>query len=298
MFPAGDSIRALLHAGESHLVSNQVNNARRNAEWLLCGALDCSVLDLYVNAQDVAETDQATGYWEMIERRVKREPLQHILGSTEFLSLPFEVRPGVFVPRPETETLVEAAVTELRHQSAVDQLAVADLCCGSGIIGVCVAHQVLNARVTSVDINNDAITLTRENASLNGVDERVQTRREDVLQFMREGNEAGERFAAVLCNPPYIESGQMSSLPPEVRDHDPHEALDGGGDGLDFYRSLIPMLPARMTPDGFVMVEIGDTQGNAVSALLARERFSDIKVIQDYTLRDRVVTGFVREGNG
>jgi len=294
----GDTIRSLLHDGESRLVTNNVGNARRNAEWLLCRALDCSVLDLYVSAKEVTGTTQTTGYWAMIERRAKREPLQHILGSTEFHSLQFDLRPGVFVPRPETETLVEAAELELRKRPLQDALSVADFCCGCGTIGVSIAHLLPNADITSVDISAAAVRLTQENARLNGVDRRVRVFREDVLQFMKHRSEDLPKFSAVLCNPPYIETNMMASLPPEVKDHEPIAALDGGDDGLDLYRALIPLLQMQMADDGFVMFEIGDAQGEAVSTLLERDNFAGITVLQDYAKRDRVVTGFVRKNNG
>ncbi|HEX6790237.1 MAG TPA: peptide chain release factor N(5)-glutamine methyltransferase [Candidatus Krumholzibacteria bacterium] len=281
------NIRELLGRAETKLVESGVPNARRNAEWMLCHTLGWSVLDLYMHATDAIDATHIETYWECVERRASREPLQYILGNTEFMSFPFEVQPGVFVPRPETEVLVEHAEARLRGIPLHRELSVLDLCCGSGIIGVSLARRVPNLRVTSVDISRDAVMLTRHNANINGVSTRVRVAKCDALTFM---TPRAPCYTAILCNPPYIATGELAALPREVREHEPVAALDGGADGLDFYRRLIPTLAAKLQQGGFVMFEIGDTQGPAVGELLRSAGFGGVEVIQDLSGRDRVVT--------
>jgi len=286
--PRVERIRELLGRAEGHLVRHGVPNARRNAEWMLCHTLGWTMLDLYVQSGARLDERRLAAYWERVERRAKREPLQYILGSTEFMSLPFDVSKGVFVPRPDTEVLVERADLLLRARPLHEPLTVLDLCCGSGIIGVSLAHRIANLSVTGVDVSAAAVELTARNAANNGVADRVRVIEADAFAWL---DVTRDRFAAILCNPPYIESGELAALPREVREHEPILALDGGRDGLDFYRRVVPLLRERMAPHGFVMFEIGDTQGAAVSAMLVAAGFARVEVVQDLSGRDRVVVG-------
>jgi release factor glutamine methyltransferase len=284
--PRVERIRELLNRAEGHLVRHGVPNARRNAEWMLCHTLGWSMLDLYVQSGARLKDERLEAFWQRVERRARREPLQYILGTTEFMSLPFVARPDVFVPRPDTEVLVERAEALLLARPLHEPLAVLDLCCGSGIIGVSLAHRIGNLTVTAVDVSPEAAELTAHNAGLNAVAERVRVIEADGFAFL-EGTR--DRFTGILCNPPYIETGELAALPREVREHEPIRALDGGRDGLDFYRRVIPALPARLAAGGFVMFEIGDTQAAAVSSLLRAAGFAKTEVVKDLSGRDRVV---------
>jgi release factor glutamine methyltransferase len=193
----------------------------------------------------------------------------------------------VFVPRPETVLLVESAVARLRPRPLHQPLCVLDLCSGSGIVGVSLACRVPNLDVVAVDVSPEAAALTAANAVRNGVEDRVRVVAADALDFLERSD---DRFAAVVCNPPYIATGELSALPREVREHEPMRALDGGKDGLDFYRRVAPLLARRLHADGFVVFEIGDSQGRAVSALLRDAGWGDVKVAEDYAGCDRIVT--------
>jgi release factor glutamine methyltransferase len=289
------TVGQLLRRAEKHLVQHGVPNARRNAEWMLCETLEFNTLDLYVKSAVAVNFDDLVAYWELVKRRARREPLQHILGNTFFMSAVFKVRPGVFVPRPETEVLVEHATRLLRAVPLHRELSVLDLCCGSGIIGISLADRLANLSVTAVDASPEAVELTESNAGNNLVLERVRLVCEDAFEFLEH---TPVRFAAILCNPPYIATGELAGLPPEVRDYEPALALDGGSDGLDFYRRVIPMLRARLAAGGFVMFEIGDTQAAAVSALLLEAGFPRVEITQDLSGRDRVVTAQQESANG
>ncbi len=285
--PAGN-VREWLQRAEAHLVSHGVPNARRNAEWMLCYSLGWNMLDVYVRSTATMEDDRAHRYWEFVERRASREPLQYILQGTEFMSLPFEVRRGVFVPRPETELLVESAEARLRTRPLHEPLRVLDLCSGSGIVGVSLACRVPNLDVVAVDVSSEAVALTAANAARNGVADRVRVVEADAFDFLERTD---DRFAAVVCNPPYIATAELMSLPREVREHEPMRALDGGKDGLEFYRRVAPLLARGLLTDGFVVFEIGESQGRAVSARLRDAGFSAVDVAKDYAGCDRVVVG-------
>ena len=285
-----ETIRDLLQRAELRLVASGVPNARRNAEWMLCHALGMRVLDLHVQSTAAPDPGRVTVYREMVERRAAREPLQYILGVTEFMSLPFEVHAGVFVPRPDTEVLVERAEELLRSRPLHEALDVLDLCSGSGVIGVSLAARIPNLAVVAVDVSSSAARITARNAALNGVSDRVDAVHADAFAFLRD---SGRRFTAVVCNPPYVGSDELAALPCEVRDHEPMLALDGGRDGLDFYRRVVPQLAGKITPGGLVLFEIGDTQGAAVSKLLRDAGFAAVEVVKDYAGHDRVVLGAV-----
>jgi len=286
------SIRELLKLGAAELERHGVPNARRNAEWILCHALECTTLYLYVNSAETPERDRIAIYLEWIDRRTQREPLQQIVEETEFMSLRLEMADGVFIPRPETETLVETALSFLESRSIFEPIAALDLCCGSGAVGVSLAHLVSNLSVCAVDIDIDAVMLTRRNARLAGVSERVEAAQVDAVSLLEQGfAENWPEFTVIACNPPYIATRDLGSLPPEVRNWDPPEALDGGQDGLDFYRRLIPLLQRRLVSGGAVAFEIGDTQGDAVSQMLCNAGFGGVKILPDYAGRDRVVIG-------
>jgi release factor glutamine methyltransferase len=215
------------------------------------------------------------------------------------MSLEFEIHDGVFIPRPDTEVLVEAAERWLRSCPVDEPLRLLDLGCGSGVIGVSLAARVPNLEVWAIDASPEAVAATRANAHGNQVGDRVNVHHGDAAVFLSETTDAPERFTAIACNPPYIASGELDDLPPEVRDHEPMAALDGGADGLDAYRELIPKLSPRLIPGGLAIFEIGDAQAAAVSGMLAAGEFSDVDVFQDYAGGDRVVVALrQREGEG
>ncbi|MFH1756098.1 MAG: peptide chain release factor N(5)-glutamine methyltransferase [Candidatus Latescibacterota bacterium] len=284
MSPESQSIRELLQEGWMRLEHNSVPNARRNAEWMLASALRCSVLDLFADSHRAAAADGADRYRRFLARRTAREPLQYITGDTAFMSLPFRIRPGVFVPRPDTEVLVEKMEDKLKKYFR--DIRVLDLCCGAGVIGISLAVRSPHCRVTGVDASMEAVRLSQENARLNGVSQRAQ-----FVHATADDYGSGEKslFTAVVCNPPYIASGDIPLLPPEVKDHEPMDALDGGADGLDFYRRVIPRLPAWIQRGGYAAFEIGASQKDAVIALLLDAAFDEAESYRDYSGNDRVV---------
>jgi release factor glutamine methyltransferase len=280
------NIGELLREGWMHLERNGVPNARRNAEWMLASALECRVLDLFVESRRRAPATGTERYRGFLSRRVAREPLQYITGETSFMSLPFKMSPGVFVPRPDTEVLVERMEVKLERYSRA--MRILDLCSGSGVIGIALASRLANCEVIGVDSSEKAVRLAAENALLNGVKERVGFVHSSAEEYL---SAEDFDFTAVVCNPPYIASEEIGELPPEVRDHESRDALDGGPDGLDFYRRAIPRLGEWVQSGGYAAFEIGATQRDAVIRFLESESFGETESYRDYSGHDRVVIG-------
>lgn len=281
------TVSELIRGGEMELVIGGVPNARRNAEWMLAHVLGCRAADLYLDTQRRPDADQVARYRLLISRRAKREPLQYILGTTEFMSIPFRTVPGVFIPRPDTECLVELAESCPPGNTG----SVLDLCCGSGVMGVSLLCRREGLRLTAVDVDPDAVALTKENAELNGVADRITCVPAEGIAFL---SEVEARFDMIVCNPPYIPSEALAALPPEIRNHEPAVSLDGGPEGLGFYRAAAPLLAGAMRPGGTVLFEIGAGQAAAVVGILGETTLVDIDVHRDYAGCDRVVTARAR----
>ena len=192
--------------------------------------------------------------------RANRIPLQHILGEAWFRGLSFAVDEDVLIPRPETETLVEAV---LREAKAFPKPTVLDLCTGSGAVAVCLAVEGDFGAVTASDISHEALKIARENAAKNGVEEKILFAEGDLFRAKtNSGKSLMRRSYDIICaNPPYIPTAEIDGLEPEVRDHDPLLALDGGADGLDFYRRLAKDAAAHLNANGRIVLEIGCEQG-------------------------------------
>jgi release factor glutamine methyltransferase len=210
---------------------------------------------LYVNFEKPLSDQELAAYRAMVARRGKREPLQHILGTQEFCGLEFAVTPAVLIPRHDTETLVNEAVTRMPAARSI-----LDIGTGSGCIAISLACNLSGASVTATDISPGALEVARGNARRCGAD--VEFLAGSLFQPV-----AGRRFDLIVSNPPYIPSADIEGLEPEVRDHDPRTALDGGGDGLDIYRSLIPAATEHLNPGGWLLVEVGIGQAQAVAQL-------------------------------
>lgn len=222
----------------------------------------------------------------MLDRRAAGEPVQYILGSADFMGLRFRVNESVLIPRQDTETLVETALIELRRRPGSP--AVLDLCAGSGCVGLSLASLAPHARVTLADISPEALEVARANAKDLGV--RVELRQGDLF-----GAVPRERFDIIASNPPYIPTGELATLQREVR-FEPRVALDGGGDGLDFYRRIAEAAPGRLNPGGAIFVEVGIGEAPAVLALL-KERLprAEAGTVKDLNGVERVV--FARTRN-
>jgi release factor glutamine methyltransferase len=239
-----------------------IDTPRLDAEILLAQALSVKRVDLYLRFDQHPGDDALARFREAVKRRRDRESVAAIIGKKAFHDIELAVSEGVFIPRPETELLVDEALARLRALNRPCPR-ILDLGCGSGPIALAVAKAWPEARVLAVDLNPKAIALTAANAARLGLEDRVNVREGDL--FAPAGEEAV--FDLVLCNPPYVPSAEIPKLMPEVREHEPALALDGGVDGLDFIRRLMAEAPARLEPGGWLLMEVGEGQAQAAVAM-------------------------------
>ncbi|GFO68541.1 release factor glutamine methyltransferase [Geomonas limicola] len=270
----------ILNWTKGYLAEKGVENPRLEAEWLLCEALSLDRVGLYLNFDKPLSDAELAAYKAMVVRRAKREPLQYILGTQEFMGLEFQVTPAVLIPRHDTEVLVSEAI---RHAAGIKTLL--DIGTGSGCVAIVLARELPETEVATVDISPEAIEVARGNAERSG---------SPVHFFQGSLFEpfAGRRFDMVVSNPPYIRKDELDTLQPEVRGFEPMSALDGGNDGLDFYRAIVADAPRHLNPGGWLLFEVGAGQAPDVLALLQQGGFAaETFTAPDPAGIDRVVGG-------
>jgi len=244
-----------------------------------------------LNFERSLSAEETDALRDLVKRRSQREPLQHILGSTSFCGYEMAVNRSVLIPRPETELLAELGWKFLNELSAAGQgeLSALDLGTGSGCIAIALAAKCPGAKIYASDISAEALGIARENAAKNGVVERVEFLEGSVFETVP----AGVRFDLIVSNPPYIPSAEIETLAPEVRDYDPRSALDGGPDGLDFFRRLGLEAGNFLKPGGKLMVEFGDGEAEAIRGILEQQKWIVEAVTEDYTGRLRMLVARV-----
>ena len=258
-----------------------IDSARLDAELLLAHVLGCTRLQLYLDSDRPIVQAELDRYRALVKRRGQREPLQLLIGHVEIHEHEFLVRPGVFIPRPETEVLIEVCrALELPAAPVIVEVGV-----GTGCIGLSLLTHFDGASLIGFDVNPEAIALTAENADRLGVRDRVTLREGDALAL------GIPTCDLLVSNPPYVPAPVIAELEPEVRDHDPVEALDGGPDGLDFVRRLVPMGFAALNPGTWMAMEHGAEQGPAMKSLFEAAGLHDVEVRRDLGDRDRVTLG-------
>nr|WP_245302875.1 peptide chain release factor N(5)-glutamine methyltransferase [Symbiobacterium terraclitae] len=284
----------MLAEARARLAAAGVDGSDREAAWLLAHVLGCTAGALAARRAEALPPAAAAAFGALVARRAAREPLQYILGTEEFMGLTFQVSPAVLIPRQDTAVLVEQAVAWLTRaaEAGREPVLVADVGTGSGAIAVAVARLLPRARVVAVDVSAAALAVAAENARLNGVADRVEFRQGDLLAPLR-AESGAVRFAAILCNPPYIGEAEIPGLMPEVRDWEPRIALSPGADALAFYRRLAREAPSLLRPGGFLAVEVGAGQAQAVAGLFQAAGFEGIAVYPDSAGVDRAVFGSV-----
>jgi len=233
--------------------------ARRDAELLLIHVVGRDRAYLLTHPEARLAPVQVALYEAWLARRARHEPIQYIVGEQEFFGLKFRVTRDVLIPRPETEHLVAAALARVERETP---LRIADIGTGSGAIAVALAHALPQAQVTAVDISLAALAVARSNAEINGVSGRIRFCESDLLDAVR-----GESFDMIVSNPPYVAEDEV--LDPQVRDYEPATALFAGAAGLDIYRRLIPQAQAALKSGGWLLLEIGHGQRNALASLLS-----------------------------
>ena len=268
-----------LSGAARRLADAGVLNPEVDAWELFSEAFGMARKDYLLVMRDEAEAKGQAEYDRLVALRKTRKPLQQILGHAGFMGLDFAVNEHVLAPRQDTELLVEEALKRLKPG-----MAILDLCTGSGCVLVSLMHLVQGVTGTGVDISEKALDVARENARKNFV--HPDWRQGDLFAAV-----AGERFDLITANPPYIPTGVISGLMPEVRDFEPRQAVDGDADGLAFYRRITDEAPEHLKDNGWLLFEIGVDQKIAVETLLFERGFSDIHCFKDYAGNDRVVAG-------
>lgn len=285
-----------LQSAQAALTAVGIDNAAGESRSLLAAALHCDEQELWQQLlvlqpqtdsrlPGILSKEEEQTADGLLQRRLKREPLQHIIGWQWFYGYRFAVSPAVLIPRWDTENLVEACLTFLQEWRQAHQSAprVCDVCTGSGCIAVTIAMEQPDTAVTAIDISPQALAVARQNATALGV--RIDFRRGDLLTELEEA----ARYDLIVSNPPYIRSDELQELQPEVRLFDPQLALDGGADGLVFYRRLAAQAKSRLAEGGLLALEIGADQAEAVTAIVKAEGYQQPIVKQDLAGFDRIV---------
>jgi release factor glutamine methyltransferase len=260
-------------------------SARLDAELLLGEALGLDRIKLIVEAERPLTDDELSRYRGLIKRRRAAEPMAYILGRREFFALPLLVDRRVLIPRPDTEVLVETALEGTRERHLYGRML--DLCTGSGCVAIAFAKERPTWRVTAVDLSPDAASVARENVRRAGVAHQLAILEGDLFEPLP----AEAKFELITANPPYIPSADIAGLDADVRDFEPHLALDGGSDGLQITRRLIGQAQRYLAPGGLLALEGGFDQAPAVSDLLAEHGFDQITRRKDLAGIERVVSG-------
>ena len=283
------TLHQLLNEGTARLERAGDPEAGLDARRLLLEAFGLDTVHFLMNRMEQLEKTRAVeraaaDYRQMIEKRSRRIPLQHILGSQECMGLTFKVNRHVLIPRQDTETLVEAVLEREKDTGK----RILDLCTGSGCIAVSLKVMGKYGEVAASDLSEEALEVASANAErILGEAGEIRFFRGDLFQALP----PGETWDVIVSNPPYIPTGIIGGLEPEVRDHEPFMALDGDEDGLHFYRRIIGGAGERLNPGGSIYLEIGHDQAEAVTDMMSREGFCHVTVIKDMPGKDRVVCG-------
>lgn len=278
------TLKDALMMGMDKLKSAGLEAPAVEAGVLLCQAAHRDKTFLYTHGETILSHEELCSYNEMINRRLQGVPLQYITGHQEFMALDFKVNPHVLIPRQDTEVLVETLMKHIGKHSA-GNIGILDIGTGSGCIAVSLAYYIKNCLVTAVDISDGALALAQQNAAALGVGSRIDFLKGNLFEGLE-----GKKFDVIASNPPYIPSFEIDGLQTEVKDHEPLAALDGGTDGLDFYRRIIEKAPLYLKEEGLLAFEVGFGQSQAVSSLM-KKSFKDIGIVRDLAQIERVVTG-------
>jgi release factor glutamine methyltransferase len=260
---------------------------RLDAEVLLAKAMDCTRVQLYTQFDKPLSEDERGRFRDFLRRRSAGEPVAYITGVREFYGRRFNVGPEVLIPRPDTELLVDVIASNLKS-SVIEHPKLLDLCTGSGCIAVSLALEFPNVVLTALDCSASALSFAKQNAELMGASERIEFMNHDLL---RQDFCITQRFDFLVSNPPYIATAEVEKLDEGVRKFEPKIALDGGADGLVFYRRILELVPELLMPGGVVAVEVGYDQGKKIAELFVAAGLRDVNVHQDLAGHERVVSG-------
>jgi release factor glutamine methyltransferase len=260
-----------------------IQSPRINAELLLASVLKCKRLQLYLSFDRPLKQNELDAYREMIKRRSSFEPLQYITGYVEFYNLEFKVNPGVLIPRPETEILIETIM-----QNCNDKITIIDIGSGSGIIGISLAVNLQNSNVYCTDISEEAIILAKENARRHNVISRTSFLKHDIISQPIDFIPAVD---VIVSNPPYISKNDINTLQKEIKNFEPRCALTDESDGYTFFKIIATKAINTLNFGGKLFFEISEGQSSTVKNILQDNSFSNIEIVKDYQNIDRVIYG-------
>lgn len=272
----------LINEGQRILEDKNIENARFEAEVILMNILKYNKSKLILNYKECIEDAQVNRFIEYINIRLTRKPLQYIIGNQEFMGLQFEVNEDVLIPRQDTEVLVESVLQFLDNSNATN---VMDICTGSGCIPISLCYYNKDIKCVGIDISSKALTVARKNAIYNKVEDRIDFINNDLI----DNYESQIKYDVIISNPPYIRTSDMDTLMTEVKDYEPSLALDGGEDGLIFYRRISEDASKYLAEGGKIFFEVGYDQAYEVSSILKQYGYKDIEIVKDLCGINRVV---------
>jgi release factor glutamine methyltransferase len=275
------TVRELLTEGTRRLSRVVKDNPKLIAEYLLRSILSLKKIDLYLEPERPVSAAAAAEFWTKVGRKLEREPLQYIIGSTEWFGLMLRCDPRALVPRPETEILTEKAI-ELVPPGEKSRLL--EIGTGNGAIAIALARELPAAEVVATDLSAEALTLAADNVGSYNLGTRIDLRQGSLFEPVA----ADPPFDLVISNPPYVRDGEYAGLPPEVRDHEPATALVAGDDGLDIIKPLIAGAPGHLKPGGWLILEFGVDHAISVKQLSAAAgKYADPVIVSDYNGQER-----------
>lgn len=270
------SLKGLLTDGTKMLTQAGIDEAELDARYILEYITGLNSAQYFIHSEDIIEKNKAEEFFRLIERRSKRIPLSYVIGTRDFFGLTFKVDENVLIPEQETELLVEEVIKYSEGKSVLD------MCTGSGCIAISIALFGKPSKVAASDISEKALEVARENA---------KSLKSGEISFIQGDmfENVTDKFDIIVSNPPYIETGEIDELMPEVRDYIPRLALDGDIDGLKFYRIISKEAVKKLNKNGRIFYEIGYNQSRAVASILLENGFTDVKIMKDYSGLDRLV---------
>lgn len=284
------TVKRLLEWTGGYFGARGLDAPRLAAELLLSHVLGVPRIRLYTDYDKPVVEPALTQFRELVKRAGQHEPIGYLTGRAHFFSLELSVGPGVLIPRPETETLVENVLQFVRHATGFASPRVLDLCTGSGCIAAAIAQQLPSAVVVAVEQSEQAIAYARKNFEALGLADRITLLEGDLYQPLK-GQPDPRPFDLIVANPPYIASAVIPTLDANVRDYEPMEALDGGADGLDPHRRILADAPAHLTDNGHLFLEIAYDQGEQALVLAqSTPGLAEPRILKDFGGRDRVLT--------
>ena len=279
-------IEELINTGTTVLKENGIDTARLDAELLLGNVIEKNRVYLLTHKEDEVSAENTKKYFDLIEKRRNKMPVKYILNKCEFMGIDFYVEEGVLIPRGDTEILVDEVLKNVKED---EEKYICDLCSGSGAIGISLAHFRKNIKVDLIDNYPIPEKVSMINIKENNLENRVSFIKSDLLEKAIENKNS---YDIIVSNPPYIEEKEIENLMDDVKKYEPHTALNGGSDGLDFYKKIIKQSQVVLNNNGILAFEIGYNQAEKVKLLMEESDFNHVKVIKDFASLDRVVIGF------